>query len=152
MSNASRGGPRALSEILGELFTVRGYGRLRARQELEDAWNAAVGEPHCRQTHVGEVRHGVLNVKVAHSTLLEELAGFHKAALLQALRATAPATTIRDIRFQVADVAHEANPRGAETSMSVARQTEDRRSLPPRVRRKRGYGTRPGRGSGMDAV
>ena len=44
MSKPSRG-PRPLSDILGELFTVRGYGRMRARQELEDAWNAAVGEP-----------------------------------------------------------------------------------------------------------
>ena len=47
MSNASRHGPRPLSEILGDLFTMRGYGRLLARQELEDAWNAAVGAPCC---------------------------------------------------------------------------------------------------------
>ena len=80
MSNPSRRGPRPLSDILGELFTVRGYGRLRARQELEDAWNAAVGEPYCRQTRLGEVRRGVLNVTVAHSTLLEELAAFRKPA------------------------------------------------------------------------
>jgi hypothetical protein len=150
MSKPSRGGPRALSEILGELFTLRGYGRLRARQELEDAWNTAVGEPYCHQTQVGEVRRGVLNVKVAHSTLLEELAGFHKATLLQALQANAPATTIRDIRFQVAEAAHEANLRGAETSMSAAREAA--RSLPPRARRKPVRRTRLGRGPGMDAV
>jgi predicted nucleic acid-binding Zn ribbon protein len=105
MSNPSRHGPRPLSEILGELFTVRGYGRLRARQELEDAWNAAVGEPCCHQTQLGEVRRGVLNVTVAHSTLLEELAAFRKAALLTALRSGAPATTIHDIRFRVGPVA-----------------------------------------------
>ena len=64
----------------------RGYGRFRARQELEDAWNAAVGEPGCRQTQVGEVRRGVLNVTVAHPALLEELAAFQKPALLAALR------------------------------------------------------------------
>lgn len=51
MSIPNRRGPRPLSEILGELFTLRGYGRLQARQELEDAWNAAVGEPSCWQTH-----------------------------------------------------------------------------------------------------
>ena len=78
MATPNRRGPRQLSEILGELFTVRGYGRLLARQELEEAWNAAVGEPYCRQTQVGDVRHGVLNVTVAHSTLLEELAAFRK--------------------------------------------------------------------------
>ena len=45
MSIPNHRGPRALSEILGELFTVRGYGRFQARHELETAWNAAVGEP-----------------------------------------------------------------------------------------------------------
>jgi hypothetical protein len=100
MPNPSRG-PRALSEILGELFTVRGYSRLQARQELEDAWNAVLGEPTCYQTQLGEVRRGVLNVTVAHSTLLEELAAFRKPALLAALRSNAPATPIHDIRFRV---------------------------------------------------
>ena len=79
----------------------RGYGRFRARQELEDAWNAAVGEPLCRQTQLGEVRRGVLNVTVSHPALLEELAAFQKPALLAALRSGAPGTTIHDIRFRV---------------------------------------------------
>ena len=105
MSNVGRHGPRPLSEILGNLFTVRGYGRLLVRQGLEETWNAAVGEPSCRQTRLGEVRHGVLNVTVAHSTLLEELAAFRKPALLEALRASAPGTTIHDIRFRVGPVA-----------------------------------------------
>ena len=100
----NRRGPRALSEILGELFTARGYGRFLARQELEDAWNAAVGEPICRQTQLGEVRRGVLNVTVSHPALLEELAAFRKPELLAALRTAAPATTIHDIRFRVGAV------------------------------------------------
>ncbi len=101
MSNASHRGPRPLSEILGDLFTARGYGRLLARRELEAAWSAAVGEDGSRQTHLGEVRRGVLNVTVAHSTLLEEMAAFRKPALLDALRRGAPATTIHDIRFRL---------------------------------------------------
>jgi predicted nucleic acid-binding Zn ribbon protein len=100
----SRRGPRVLSDILAELITARGYGRFLARQELEDAWNAAVGEPACRQTRVGEVRRGVLNVTVAHPALLEELAAFRKPELLAALRAGAPATTVHDIRFRVGAV------------------------------------------------
>jgi predicted nucleic acid-binding Zn ribbon protein len=101
MATPNRRGPRALSDILGELFTVRGYGRFLAQQELEDAWNAAVGEPLCRQTRLGEVRRGVLNVMVSHPALLEELAAFRKPELLAALRAGAPGTTIHDIRFRV---------------------------------------------------
>ena len=97
MSNPSRRGPRPLSDILGELFTVRGYGRLRARQELEDAWNEAVGEPYCRQTRLGEVRRGVLNVTVAHSTLLEELSAFRKACLTEGV--TSGCTSYDDPRY-----------------------------------------------------
>jgi predicted nucleic acid-binding Zn ribbon protein len=108
MPNPNHRGPRALSEILGELFTVRGYGRLRALGELEEAWNTAVGEPHCHQTRVGEVRRGVLTVIVAHPTLLEELAAFRKPELLQALRAGAPATPIQDIRFRVGSINESA--------------------------------------------
>ncbi len=104
MSSPERRGARPLSDILGELFATRGYGRLRGLKELEDAWNAAVGEPQCHQTRVGEVRRGVLNVTVAHSTLLEELAAYRKPALLAALRRDASGTSIHDIRFRVGPI------------------------------------------------
>jgi predicted nucleic acid-binding Zn ribbon protein len=116
MSNSTRRGPRPLSDILGELFTVRGYSRLRTRQELEDAWNKAVGEPYCHQTRVDEVRRGVLNVTVAHSTLLEELSAFRKSSLLKALRSDAPATTIHDIRFRVGPIVSAREPENAAAS------------------------------------
>jgi predicted nucleic acid-binding Zn ribbon protein len=99
-----RRGPKPVADILGELFAARGLGRLRARRELEDAWAAAVGEPGCRQTRLGEVRRGVLSVTVAHPALLEELAAFHKPALLAALREAAPGTVLHDIRFRVGPV------------------------------------------------
>jgi predicted nucleic acid-binding Zn ribbon protein len=99
-----RGGPRPISEALGALFAARGFGRIRAVGELEAAWEAAVGEPACRQTRVGGVRHGVVTILVAHSALLEELAAFRKPALLAALRQNAPATLIQDIRFRVGTI------------------------------------------------
>jgi predicted nucleic acid-binding Zn ribbon protein len=149
MSNPSRRGPRPLSDILGELFTVRGYGRLRARQELEDAWNTAVGEPYCRQTRLGEVRRGVLNVTVAHSTLLEELSAFRKPALLSALQSGAPATTIHDIRFRVGTVVLEIKPSGAMASGSAVAPDENElsRSLSPPRRGGQGKKSKPGQGS-----
>jgi hypothetical protein len=112
MSSPKQSGPRAVSDILGELFATRGYGRLRAQKELEEAWDAAVGEPGCRQTRLGEVRRGILNVTVAHSTLLEELSAFRKPALLAALRQHAPATLIHDIRFRLGPV-DRAAPTGS---------------------------------------
>jgi hypothetical protein len=93
-----------VADILGELFASRGFGRLRALKELEDAWNAAVGEPGCRQTRLGEVRRGVLMVTVAHPALLEELSAFRKPSILAALRRNAPGTVVHDIRFRVGPV------------------------------------------------
>jgi hypothetical protein len=156
MSIPNRRGPRALSEILGELFTVRGYGRLWARHELEAAWTAAVGEPLCRQTQLGEVRRGVLNVTVAHPALLEELAAFRKPALLEALRLGVPSTAIHDIRFRVGVVEPclEASPAGAGPGRAAAAPGEagpeagpgPRPAPPPRRARPRA-----GRDSGSEA-
>src|SRR4051812_49469989 len=110
MASPRRRGPKPLSDILGELFSARGFGRLRALKELEGAWNAAVGEPACRQTRLGEVRRGVLNVTVAHPALLEDLSAFRKSELLAALRRDAPGTVVHDIRFRVGPIADPEPP------------------------------------------
>jgi predicted nucleic acid-binding Zn ribbon protein len=138
MSSPKRRGPRPLSDVLGELFAARGFGRLRALKELEDAWNAAVGEPGCRQTRLGEVRRGVLNVTVAHPALLEELAAFQKPALLAALRQNAPGTVVHDIRFRVGPVGPDPGP---EAPVSPPR--------PARPRRPSGGGSGRGRKGGL---
>jgi predicted nucleic acid-binding Zn ribbon protein len=150
MSIPSRRGPRQLSEILGDLFTVRGYGRLLARQELEDAWNTAVGEPYCWQTQLGDVRHGVLNVTVAHSTLLEELAAFKKPSLLAALRTCAPATPIDDIRFRVGEVTCSGPPRPVAALGPPATAIEDGDRPAPRRGAKPASKRKANRGNGHD--
>jgi predicted nucleic acid-binding Zn ribbon protein len=109
-SDRDRRGPRPLGDVLGELFAAKGYGRLRALGELEAAWNAAVGEPACRQTRVAGVRRGVLTVTVAHPALVEELAAFRKRELLAAIRRDAPSARVQDIRFRVGPV--EPDPPG----------------------------------------
>src|SRR4051812_15197933 len=143
MANPNRRGPRVLSEILGELFTVRGFGRLRALGELEEVWNTAVGEPHCHQTRVGEVRHGVLTVVVAHPALLGELAAFRKPELLQALRAGAPGTTIHDIRFRVGPI---DGPEAAAAPGPERPGPAPKAAPPPRRGRPRGKGRGPAGG------
>jgi len=137
MTSPKGRGPKPLSDILGELFAARGFGRLRALKELEDAWNAAVGEPGCRQTQIGEVRRGVLNVTVAHSTLLEELSAFQKPMLLEALRRDAPATVIHDIRFRVGPI---ARPEPAAPAPPTS--TSSPATTPKGFRRRSGRGGR----------
>jgi predicted nucleic acid-binding Zn ribbon protein len=136
MTSPNRRGPKPLADILGALFATRGFGRLRALKELEDAWNAAVGEPGCRQTRVGEVRRGVLNVTVAHPTLLEELAAFQKPRLLAALRRDAPGTLIHDIRFRVGPIDPDV-PTSTSTAAPAPRE-DGARATRARSRRRPG--------------
>jgi predicted nucleic acid-binding Zn ribbon protein len=124
MMNSEERGPRPLAEILSALFAARGLGRIRAVSELEAAWNTAVGEPISRQTRVGSVRRGVLNVTVAHSALLQELAAFRKPELLAALGRDAPSSAVHDIRFRIGPVGHSpAGPEEPPTGSQPRRPT-----------------------------
>jgi hypothetical protein len=147
MANPNRRGPRALCEILGELFTVRGYGRLQASGELEQAWNCAVGEPYCHETRVGELRRGILSVTVAHPTLLEELAAFRKAEILEALRTSAPGMTIEDIRFRIGPVGQGRPEAGTAHSVGSEQATQMRPQSADTKRQVKGRRTRLGQQS-----
>ncbi len=105
MPNPDQRGPRPLSDVLGELFALRGYGRLHAMAGLQSAWDAAVGEPHRGRTRLGDVRRGTLTVTVDHPALLEELSAYRKGDLLQALRESCPEARIEDLRFRIGPVA-----------------------------------------------
>jgi len=103
-TNPGGRGPKELGDVLSDLFAERGYGRLQAVGELEAAWTLAVGEAGARQTQLGGVRRGVLNVTVSHPALLEELSSFQKPQLLAILRREVPGSAILDIRFRVGPV------------------------------------------------
>lgn len=96
------GRPRPIGEVLVELMARRGFARQLAPEELDAAWRQAAG-PLASQTSVGAIRRGRLEILVAHSTLLQELA-FRKPVLLAALAEALPDTPIRDLRFRVGHV------------------------------------------------
>ncbi len=93
-------GPEPLADILGRLFTARGWGRRQGRLQLEDAWTAAIGPQGMAHTRVGGLRRGVLEVLVDNAPLLQELAHFQKRTLLEQLRRQLPNTVIHDLRFR----------------------------------------------------
>jgi predicted nucleic acid-binding Zn ribbon protein len=95
-------GPEPLKEILARLMAARGWGRRQGRLHLERAWEEAVGEEHARRTRVLGLRRGVLEVEVAGSVLLQELAHYHKRGLLKKVKAVLPNETIQDLRFRAA--------------------------------------------------
>jgi len=94
-------GPQPLRDILGRLFTARGWGRKQERLNLEDAWTEAAGPELAKHTQVGSFRRGVLEVMVDNAVVLQEAAHFHKRRLLEQLRRRLPQATITDLRFRV---------------------------------------------------
>ncbi len=93
-------GPELLRDILGRLFTARGWGRRQGRLHLEQAWADCAGPEFGPHTRVAGLRRGVLEVEVANAVLLQELAHFHKRRLLEQLRTRLPGTPLTDLRFR----------------------------------------------------
>jgi predicted nucleic acid-binding Zn ribbon protein len=96
------GGQENLADILGRLFTSRGWGRKNDRLRLEAAWAAAAGAELLKDTQVLAVKRGVLEVAVRNAVLLQELTQFHKRGLLTKLRAAMPGVTLTDLKFRAA--------------------------------------------------
>lgn len=100
----SPGGPRPIGDVLAQLMARRGYARVQSGGACAEAWQQAAGEalaPHSRAT---QVRRGVLEVLVDHSTLVQEL-GFQKPQLLARLAQLLPDEQIRDLRIRVGPMA-----------------------------------------------
>ncbi|HJZ59582.1 MAG TPA: DUF721 domain-containing protein [Gemmataceae bacterium] len=99
MSDGNKG-PENIADILGRLFASRGWGRKNDRLRLESAWAEAVGPELQKETRVGGIRRGVLEVEVKNAVLLQELTQFHKRALLAKLRKALTGVTLTDIKFR----------------------------------------------------
>lgn len=98
MSQAG-GSPENLSDVIGRLFTARGWGRLSERTRLEAAW-AEVTAEWPGQTRVLGLRRGVLEVEVRTAILMQELAQFHKRKLLAGLRKKLTGQSLTDLKFR----------------------------------------------------
>ncbi|WP_439622224.1 DUF721 domain-containing protein [Gemmata sp.] len=93
-------GPENIADILGKLFTSRGWGRKNERVRLEMAWADAAGPELLKSTRVLGLKRGVLEVDVRNAVQMSELAQFHKRGLLAKLRAALPGVTLTDIKFR----------------------------------------------------
>ena len=105
-------GPEPLREVLARLFTLRGWGRRQGRLHLERAWADVAGPEYAKQTRVGGLRRGVLEVEVGNAVLLQELTSYHKRRLLEGLRVKLPGTKLTDLRFRVGVFDTNENERG----------------------------------------
>ena len=95
--------PKKIGNILAQLITARGYGRIQADANFADAWQTAVGPALAKYTHPGRVRRGVLEVTVGNSMTVQELT-FQKQQILTKLQIQLPDARIRDLRFRVGSI------------------------------------------------
>lgn len=93
-------GPQPISDLLAQWMTQRGIGRVRVATELTTAWNSVVGEALAAQTRVGELKRGILDVRVAHSLLVQELT-FQQSDLLARLQPLLPGQALKKLRLKV---------------------------------------------------
>jgi hypothetical protein len=97
------GRPKKIGDVVAQLITARGYGRIHADSEIQAAWRAAAGDSLARFTRPGRVRRGQLEISVGNSTVVQELT-FEKQRILAALQAEIPHARIRDLRFRIGSV------------------------------------------------
>jgi predicted nucleic acid-binding Zn ribbon protein len=93
-------GPEPLSEIISRLFIARGWGRRQGRLHLERAWADAAGEKIARNTRVGALKRGVLEIEVGNGALLQELVSFHKRRLLTQMKEKLAGVPLKDLKFR----------------------------------------------------
>ena len=88
---------------MSQLLARRGYAQVQSAALCESAWREAVGQKLAPHTRPGNVRRGVLEVLVASSSVMQELA-FVKAKVIKQLAQLAPDQKIRDVRFRVGPI------------------------------------------------
>ena len=92
--------PKRIADVLSRLVARKGYGRLQANAEFQEAWAEAVGETLAKGSSAGNVRRGKLEVVVANSAVAQELQ-FNKQQILKKLKAILVDCVIHDLRFRV---------------------------------------------------
>lgn len=94
-----RAKPEAIGDILSQVISRRGIGRVKATAALNDLWQEVVGEDFASFSRAGSLRRGTLEVLVSHSAIMQELA-FRQHELLAQLNRKAPEHNISKLRFR----------------------------------------------------
>lgn len=93
--------PPTLGGALSKLFALKGLGNPHGDAQLARLWGDVAGERIASRTRVLGLNRGVLQVAVASSPMLGELASYHKSRLLEELRTREPRLKLRDIKFRL---------------------------------------------------
>jgi predicted nucleic acid-binding Zn ribbon protein len=95
--------PKSIGNVIAQLITARGYGRIQADSNFAAAWETAVGPALAKYTLPGRLRRGVLEITVGNSMAVQELT-FQKQQILKQLQTNQPDAKIRDLRFRIGSI------------------------------------------------
>lgn len=95
--------PKKIKDVLAQLITARGYGRIQADADFATAWRAAAGDTFALYTLPGRLKRGVLDVTVTNSIVIQELT-FNKQQILADLQKQLPDARIRDVKFRIGTI------------------------------------------------
>lgn len=96
--------PQPIAQAIHRLLARRGYARVQAASQWEEAWAQAVGPALAAVSRPGPVRREVLEVLVAHSAAAQELA-LVAPQVLQKLAQLVPQQRVRRLRYRVGPLA-----------------------------------------------
>ena len=96
--------PKKIADVISQVVSRQGYARFRSNESLLEAWREAAGDRFVKQTRVGNLRRGVLEVIVGNSTVMQELT-FAYAEILKKLNELQPDREIRQLRFRTGSLA-----------------------------------------------
>ena len=96
--------PKRTGDIIGQMMARQGYAQTKSNDELNEAWEIAVGPQFMKNTKAGRINRGVLEVHVASSAAMNQ-PSFQKKKLLSAMQQQLPQNKIKDIRFKLGNFA-----------------------------------------------
>lgn len=91
------------STLLNQLLARKGYAQQKSSNEIDDHWNAVVGDKWKSRTRVGRLTQGTLEIVVANSSISHNLT-FKKNKLLKQLQTRMPQNQITDLRFRIGNL------------------------------------------------
>ena len=97
--------PKKPGDIIGQMMARQGYAQNQSNDELNEAWEIAVGPRLTGKTKAGRISRGILEVHVASSAAMNQLS-FQKRQLLSAIQQQLPQNKIKDIRFKLGNIAN----------------------------------------------
>ena len=93
--------PQPISAAISEYIARRGFSRVQGNAQLANDWAKVAGERIAAKTKVMGLARGTLQIGVASSALLNEIASFHRADLLKKIQAEYPDHKIKDLKFKL---------------------------------------------------